>query len=69
VRCNAPAVHGWHGKKFRCAEHRHGAHAARARRQGSVASAALVPAVVATDQPATVPGVEEPATGESTEVR
>jgi hypothetical protein len=66
VKCNAPAVHGWRGKKFRCAEHRHGAHAARARRQDSVGSAAEVPAVVATDQPATVPGVEAPTSAEST---
>jgi hypothetical protein len=33
-RCSEPAVHGWHGKHFRCAAHRHpGHHTAQARRE------------------------------------
>ena len=31
-KCERPAVHGVYGKKFRCAEHRHPARAARARK-------------------------------------
>ena len=67
LRCNVPAVQSWRGKNFRCAEHRHGAHAARARRQGSAAKATQVPAVVAADEPATAPRIEETSFTQSTE--
>jgi hypothetical protein len=33
VKCENPAVHGWYGKSFRCAEHRHRARSARARQE------------------------------------
>jgi hypothetical protein len=62
-----PAVHGWRGKNFRRAEHRHGAHAARARRQGSAVKATQSPAVVAADEPATAPRIEETSFTQSTE--
>lgn len=57
-RCSAPAVQSGYGKKFRCAEHQHGAHAARARRQGApVAQPAEAPGA-ATSVEATAPAVE-----------
>jgi len=32
-RCNEPAVHGWYGKKFRCAAHHHPGRATVARKK------------------------------------
>jgi hypothetical protein len=61
-RCGVPAVSSWYGKKFRCAEHGHGAHAARARRQAAAAVPAESPAVVASDETAAAPRIEEPST-------
>jgi hypothetical protein len=37
-RCTESAVHGWHGKRFRCAEHRHGGRTAGARREHGTAA-------------------------------
>jgi hypothetical protein len=61
-RCNAPAVSSWYGKKFRCAEHRHGAHAARVRRQVAAAKSAEAQVVVASDETSAARRVEEPST-------
>jgi hypothetical protein len=60
-KCNAPAVHGWAGKKLRCAEHRQGANAARARHQAPGATSAEAPAVAASDETA-APQIEERST-------
>jgi hypothetical protein len=39
VKCERPAVHSVHGKKFRCAEHRRPVRSARARNELAPASA------------------------------
>lgn len=43
VKCEQPAVHSVYGKKFRCAEHRHAARAARARKGLAPANAMATP--------------------------
>jgi hypothetical protein len=56
--CSAPAVDGSHGKKFRCAEHRHPAPAAHARRELAAAKATpelAVPITAAAPAPAAPP--------------
>jgi len=51
-RCSAPAVHSGYGKKFRCAEHGHGAPAGRARRAMPAAKSADAPVADASEQTA-----------------
>jgi hypothetical protein len=43
VKCERPAVHSVHGKKFRCAEHHRPVRAARARRELAPASTETTP--------------------------
>lgn len=60
-RCNAPAVSNWNRRNFRCAEHRHGAHASQARLQSAgAAKGAEAPAAVASEEATAAPPIEDP---------
>ena len=62
-RCSAPAVHSGAGKKFRCAEHGHGAHASRVRRAMPAATTPEAPAAAAVEENApAAPALDDPST-------